>query len=238
VRTGKIPGSRVAEALLPLNVIGLGQDRAGPDLAIAVSPQNSRVVYVAWGDRQGSVYTLHLRASTDGGLTWPGPEIKTIPDAKNPAVAVNTDGTVAFMYQQVEAGHWKTIVRLLSPAQKAGGLLDIRPNGRLAITEMAPQTLSSWPLNSLNPITPFLGDYAQIASVGRDFYGAFSASNDPDPANFPSGREPYSRAISPTNPHQLAGIAGQNVDSSLDPFFFSITFPESAPRLRPTQPPQ
>src|SRR5207247_7416082 len=47
-----------------------GQQRLGGDVAIAVDPNDSKTVYVAWGDLQSAVYTLHVRRSNDGGPTW------------------------------------------------------------------------------------------------------------------------------------------------------------------------
>ncbi len=48
----------------------LGTQRVGSQLAIAVDPRDSDTVYVAWGDgASGASYTLHLRRSSDGGVT-------------------------------------------------------------------------------------------------------------------------------------------------------------------------
>src|SRR5437879_5174326 len=70
----KLPGRLVVKgASIPWsNVPTLGQERIGSTLSIAVDPNNSSTVYVGWADhgRKGDIYTLHVRRSTDRGLTW------------------------------------------------------------------------------------------------------------------------------------------------------------------------
>jgi len=60
-----------------------GQQRIGGTISIAVDPNDSKIVYLAWGDRQpGSFLTIHVRRSTDRGVTWSGPgDLLTIPNA-------------------------------------------------------------------------------------------------------------------------------------------------------------
>jgi hypothetical protein len=79
-----------------------GQERfVGSNLSIAVDPRNSATVYAAWADRVStSDYTLHIRRSIDRGVTW-STDLRTITNATNPALAINNDGTVGFLYQQV-----------------------------------------------------------------------------------------------------------------------------------------
>ena len=80
----------------------MGQERLGGDLAIAVDPNNSGIVWVAWCDRVGGVngtdWTMHVRRSTDHGLTWSG-DLRTITNAKNPALAVNSNSELGLLYQ-------------------------------------------------------------------------------------------------------------------------------------------
>ncbi len=90
----------------------LGTQRVGSQLAIAVDPRDSDTVYVAWGDgASGASYTLHLRRSSDGGVTWSG-DLRTIVAATNPCLAINQLGTVAFLYQRLvnpgTGDHWQT----------------------------------------------------------------------------------------------------------------------------------
>jgi hypothetical protein len=68
---------------------------------------------------------------------------------------------------------------------------------------------------------PYLGDFARMVAVGREFYGVFAAANVPDPANFPSGIA-FQRNRSASAPFQLLGNDGSTVVApSIDPFFFS-----------------
>ena len=80
-----------------------GQERfLGSNLSIVVHPRNSSRAYLAWADRVGANdYTLHVRRSTDSGVTWSANDIRTVVNATNPALAINDDGTVGFLYQQV-----------------------------------------------------------------------------------------------------------------------------------------
>src|SRR5579859_7988987 len=80
----------------------LGQERVGGDVAIAVDPTDAATVYVAYADLQGSTYTLHVRRSTDSGATWSPADLLTIPGATNPALAVNSNRKLGFLYQQLK----------------------------------------------------------------------------------------------------------------------------------------
>jgi hypothetical protein len=69
--------------------------------AIEVDQNNSSRLYIAWTDKhQSSECTLHIRSSQDHGASWSGQDLRTIPDAKNPGLAINSDGTLGFLYQQ------------------------------------------------------------------------------------------------------------------------------------------
>ena len=57
-------------------------------------------MYVAYNDDQGSNYQLHLVLSKDKGATWSG-DLQTIANALNAALALNIDGRVAMLYQQL-----------------------------------------------------------------------------------------------------------------------------------------
>ena len=96
-------------------------------------------------------------------------------NATNPALAVNSVGKVAFLYQQLtgsgSAQRWQTHVE-----RSTDGF------------DWEDTLLASVPAN--NPpkqFDPYIGDYCHILAVSKDFFGIFSASNLPDQANFPNG---------------------------------------------------
>src|SRR5439155_13123592 len=111
-----LPGRFVAQRVkIPwANAPTLGQERIGSTLSIAVDPNNSSTVYVAWGDHgsKGDIYTLHVRRSTDRGVTWSKADLPhtTIRNATNIALAVANNGTVGMLYQQLSASRWVTHV--------------------------------------------------------------------------------------------------------------------------------
>ena len=69
---------------------------------------------------------------------------------------------------------------------------------------------------------PYLGDYAHLMAVGKDFYGVFSANNTPRKTNFPNGVVYQRNANWTTN--TLLDIDNKSpVNASIDPFFFKVT---------------
>ena len=195
-----------------------GQERlVSSNVSITVDPTNSSRVYVAWADYPNGnpPYTLHVRRSTNRGASWSG-DLLTITNATNPALAVNTDGKVAFLYQRnVPIGaalanqRWQTHVRL---SENQGATWeDI--------------LLADTPANTpVVTFIPYIGDYVHIEAIGRDFYGVFSASNVPDMANFPQGVT-YQRSAN-FNTNQLFQMNGTTpVAVSIDPFFFHLEAP-------------
>lgn len=208
-------GQRVITGVPIPYLQNLGNQRVGSSIAIAVDPNlgpnNSQTVYVAWGDgNTGATYTLHVRHSTDSGQTWDNNDLRTINNATNPGLAINSHGKVAFLYQQSVNGRWQTIVERTTNA--FGNHQD--------------STLANVPdqkgpnYNGSNPI----GDYANMIAIGKDFYGIFSAFNTADNNNFPSGLVPYAR-YADFGQHKLFADAGHMmpVQDSIDPFFFHIT---------------
>jgi hypothetical protein len=186
----------------------LGQERLGGDLAIAVDPRNSSTVYIVWADLQTSVYTLHLRRSTDRGVTWSG-DLLTVANGKNPSLAINTMGKIAFLYQQVTgtgtSQRWDTHVRRST-------------NG----TTWDDVTLATVPSGTpASTFLPYIGDYAQILAAGKNFYGVFSANNTPTNANFPNGVTYQRNANFGTG--TLLDLSSNPVSASIDPFFFRLT---------------
>ncbi|MBA3766447.1 MAG: hypothetical protein H0W99_05560 [Acidobacteria bacterium] len=205
-----VAGMRVAKGVKFTWDDLLGQNRLGGDLAIVADPNNSKVVYIAWGDVQSATgYTLHLRRSTDGGLTWSPSDLRTVGRGKNPSLAFNTNSKLAFLYQQVTGSgasqRWVTKVERSTDGVNWNSVV-----------------LATVPANSPAPqFQPYIGDYDFILSVGKDFYGIFSANNTPDAANFPNGVT-YQRNCN-FNTRQLLDLNNQVVPASIDPYFFKLT---------------
>lgn len=208
-----LPGRRVATGLsFPFNQTGVpanGQERWGGDLSIAVDPRNSSTVYLAYSTRVGGVYTLNVVRSTDRGSTWSG-VLVSAGNAKNPALAINSLGTIGLAYQQFTGSgatqRWETHFRDST-------------NGTTWSDTVLCTALSQSPARTFSP---YLGDYIHLMALGKDFYGIFSASNVPDLANFPQG-------VTYLRNHDFAAkklfaLDGVSVVApSIDPFFFKVT---------------
>jgi hypothetical protein len=187
----------------------LGLQRTGGDVALAVDPTDSDAVYIAYNDDHGSDYMLHVLRSTDRGQTWSA-DLRTLRNALNPALAINKRGQLAFLYQQLTgtgaAQRWVTKLELTVDAAKWTML-----------------TLATTPANvPPRKFDPYLGDYAHLMAVGRDFYGIFSASNVPKKSNFPLGVI-YQRNANWTTGTLLAVDQTTPVHVSIDPFFFKVS---------------
>ncbi|MFL6194353.1 MAG: hypothetical protein ACJ75H_09300, partial [Thermoanaerobaculia bacterium] len=187
-----------------------GQERIGGHISIAVDPRTSSRVYVAWADYPGGnpPYTLHVRRSDDRGATWTA-DLITVANATNPALAVNSDGQVGFLYQQVTGAapqRWETHLRRSANLGVAwNDLLLARPPANTpAVT-----------------FIPYIGDYVHLMTVGKDFFGIFSANNTPDLANFPQGVT-YQRNANFTTQNLLNTDNATPVAISIDPFFFHV----------------
>jgi hypothetical protein len=208
--TDNLSGKRVAQnSLFNFNDF-LGQERTGGAVSIAVDPTNSSVVYVSWADTQNGVYTIHLRSSSDRGVTWSPNDLIVVASATNPAVAVNNQGMIGFLYQQlVGTGAAQQFVTHFQRSADGQNWTDL--------------VLANTPANTPPKVfDPYLGDYCHLLSVGSDFYGIFSANNEPDPTNFPNGVS-YQRNHD-FNAQQLLDTDGVTpVDPSIDPFFFKVS---------------
>jgi hypothetical protein len=184
----------------------LGQTRIGGNPSIAVDPRNSSTVYLAWADDQTSLSTLHIRRSTDRGQTW-GSDLRTIANATNPALAVNSRGHVGLLYQRLTG---------TAPNQRYETHLERSSNGGAAWVD---SVLANTPAPTFQP---YLGDYDYLMAVGRTFYGIFSANNSPNRANFPSGVR-YQRNVD-FDTNILLGLDGSTIiPTSIDPFFVKST---------------
>jgi hypothetical protein len=187
----------------------LGQQRIGGDLSIAVDPNDSATVYVVWGDQQGGTYTLYVRKSTDSGVTWSG-NLRTIANATNPALAINSKGRLGFLYQQVTG---------LAPDQRWETTLELTTNDFASTTSyVLANTPAATPAKSFDP---YLGDYLYMMAVDTSFYGIFSANNTPDMTNFPNGVT-YQRNVDFATNRLFAADNVTQVRASIDPFFFKV----------------
>jgi len=169
-----IAGVRVVRVIMFTFNASLGQERLGGDLSIAVAPNDSLTVYLAWADRRIADYTLHIQRSIDRGATWSS-DLLTVPNAKNPALAINSESEVGLLYQRVIGigfnQRWETHLRRTLDGRTCNDLL-----------------LATTPATTPKPqFLPYLGDYDYLMAVERTFYGIFSTNNRPDPANFPNG---------------------------------------------------
>jgi hypothetical protein len=192
----------------------LGNDWWGGDLFLTVDPNNSARVYISYSDSvTGSPRTIHLRRSNDSGQTW-GPDLLTVQSAKNAAIAVNSQGRIAYLYQSLtgtspnkrwqthlrrsaDGTSWDDVILADHPAEGAGG-----PSGMRVI-----------------------GDYENMIAVGKNFYGVFSAYNDLATASFPAGVNWLRNKTAPgVTPARFLGVDGTTtVAPSVDPFFFRTT---------------
>lgn len=212
------PGQRVAKNV----VIGeafFGQEAGEGELSIAVDPNQSETVYVAWAELEaGTGYTLHVRRSTDAGQSWPeSDELWTIPMAQNPALAVNNAGSVGFLFQQYRetraSPRWETHFRY-----RANGFEE----DLLLATVPADTPVNAW--------GTYLGDYIHLMAIETDFYGVFSANNKPDPDNFPKDAT-YQRNHDFWTMKLLGLDNLTDVEISIDPFFFKVTEIEERARF-------
>jgi len=205
------PGIRLSTTVnLPSLPSGLyiGQERVNGDLAIAVDPNNSAIVYVCWGDFQGGTYTLYVVKSTNSGANWSAP-IRTIDNATNPALAVNSKSRLGFLYQLVTGP---------SSNQKWQTTLELTTDDFASITSYI---LANTPAGSPGKaFDPYLGDYLSMSAVDQSFYGIFTANNTPDVDNFPSGVT-YQRNANFTT-KTLLDLSNNPVSTSIDPFVFKV----------------
>lgn len=205
-----LPGRKVVTNVkIPWsNAPTMGNERIGSTLSLAVHPTNSNIVYVAWADRVGGeTYTLHVRRSTDRGVSWSG-DLRTVKNATCGSLAVAPNGTAAFLYQQYVSecqGFWATHLE-----QSSDGF-QTKEDLILAYT----------PANTPEPqFLPYIGDYNFLVCVGNEFRGVFSASNAPVLDNFPCGVR-YQRNVDFAK-ERLLSTGGSQVGISIDPFYFSV----------------
>jgi hypothetical protein len=187
-----------------------GQQRIGGTISIAVDPNNSNNVFLAFGSTgPGSFLTIHVRRSTNRGASWSN-DLLAVPNATNAALAITSAGVVGLLYQQVAglgAGQ-----RWVTHLQRSG-------NGGVTWTDLV---LANVPATTpVKTFDPYIGDYDHLVAVGTRFYGIFSANNTPNMANFPNGVV-YQRNANFTT-HTLLNVNKSSpVTPSIDPFFFKL----------------
>ena len=152
----------------------MGQERLGGDLSIAVDPHNSSIVWVAWCDRVGGAtgtdWTMHVRGRPTAAR--PGrSDLRTIKNAKNPALAVNSNSELGLLYQAFTGSRWVTTLELTSNGWSTA-----------ATTIVLHTAPSATPARSF---FPYIGDYVRMLAVGTNFYGVFCGNNTPDNAELP-----------------------------------------------------
>jgi hypothetical protein len=201
-------GQRVVTGRFALFNAIMGQERLGSDLAIAVDPGNSSSTYISWCDRVGGAsgtdWTLHVAHSTNRGASWLA-DVRTITNAKNPGLAVNTNGLVALAYQAFTGTTWDTKLELTSDSWAT------------AVTPLVLHTAPS--ATPLAQFLPYIGDYIRMIAIGSNFYGVFCGNNTPNMANFPNGVT-YQRSADFATQRLLSTDGVTVVAPSIDPFFF------------------
>ena len=151
-------GVRVATGVInPFNGLVLGQQRIGSDLSIAVDPRDSATVYICYGDQQGGTYTLYVRKSADSGATWSG-NLRSIQNATNPALAVNSQGRLGFLYQQLTG---------VAPGQNWQTTLEFTTKTLLALDHVTPVATSIDPF--VFTVTPGFGRVVTVIANAGNF---------------------------------------------------------------------
>ena len=133
----------------------------------------------------------------------------TVANANLAGLAINSDGRVGFVYQQLVSGLWETHFRrtMDNTGQNWDDII-------LARTQTAGE----------------VADYSRVIAVAKDFYGVFPAWNTPDPANFPAtpptpanpNGARFLRNTTKAAPWQLLGSNGLPVAGSVDAFFYMV----------------
>jgi hypothetical protein len=201
-----------------------GQERhVESELSIAVDPNDAKKVYIAWAETADTTsamlrLALHFASSIDAGVTWTESSWK--PDSStNPALAVASDGAIGVMYQKLVTSlgggtFWTTQLFIAADRdQLATGPTDTSPFLLASVNAAEP----TWVMD------PYIGDYLQLVSKGRNFYGIFSASNDLSGSNSspflcrtcPRGRA-YDTNGKPIDENKAS------VKPSIDPYFVRV----------------
>jgi hypothetical protein len=188
----------------------LGLQSIGDNVSIAGDPNHVGSIFIAYNDSV-THSTIHIISSIDSGKTWSTTDLMTVNNSTNPALSVNSDGRLGLVYQQLVtiSGNfrWQTHFRsTMDGLHWDDLLLSNTPNGE-----------------SPDDSHTYLGDYINLVSVGKSFYGIFSALNTPDSSNF-NYFPIYKRNVDLMKKRLLSIDSSSYIDNSIDPFFFSIKY--------------
>jgi PEP-CTERM motif len=194
----------------------LGAERTGSDIAIAVDPNNTNHVVVAYGDVPGTgQLLLHVVESTDGGASWTL-KFTTSSSVRSalPGLTILDDGQIALLYGSYDPATDKLSQHLAATSDDFATITDT-----LLGTEN--NDTSGGPASQFDP---YLGDFFDLTSVGNTFYGIFSASNADDGtlASYLFD-DIFQRAFTGTPGmagFQLTDLSGNPISFSIDPIFF------------------
>jgi hypothetical protein len=194
-----------------LGTSATGTERLGSDLSIAVNPFNPNNLYVAYAAVVGGNSQVTVKGSYNGGETWTNSYIVAGPSAL-PALAVSASGEVGLLetdYSKANKTLDTWLYQLSPDLSSVGSLQELS-----TFTDGTPAAT----------IDPYIGDYEGLTAQGTNFYGTFSASNNPILADFPQGVY-YDRLFS-IGSDNLTGQLPANATldapgNSIDPFFFT-----------------
>lgn len=197
----------------------LGHERIDSDCDLAINPSDPNEVYVAYTLLNGFGFDpiIVVEGSLDGGHTF-STLYTTSTLSSVPSLAVLNDGTVGLLYLQRVATELQVVF------SKA-------PQGDFS--KLNSRILASWQNGLGYKFDPYVGDYFNLRAVGANFYGVFSAYNDPSqPKNFPclayyqrnvkfNGTSIIDHNFTLKVPGTLYNAtATAPVTNSIDPFFF------------------
>jgi hypothetical protein len=193
----------------------VGAQVLGANSDLAINPTQPKQLYAAYTEAVGGMPVIRVQSSTNSGAAFS--LVYSITNASLPALAVTTDGIVGLLYAMREGKNVEVHFLKAFTSNFASGSISNR-------------TLTRWSNN--NPIragNPYIGDYFTLKAVGYDFFGAFSASGEPQPSHFPSGVF-YQRNVKVSgtvtnnftlsSPGTLVDLSHNSVAPSIDPFAF------------------
>jgi hypothetical protein len=148
---------------------------------VAVDPSNGDV-YVVYGQDVSGGNQIKIRRLTpngSGGLSvGPASNVSSSANAALPSVAVTSDGTVGVLYDTFDgttnAGFPIFSAHLARSTDHGATFSDV-----------VLQTFQSPATSNSNGRQRVLGDYQQLKTVGRTFYGTFAGNNSGVPATNP-----------------------------------------------------